>query len=63
MTYTDTMPEQWQMCRHLSSTGNKDMSELILAHFSPPLSRSLSLTLSPLSLPCSFAVAVIEKNK
>lgn len=23
------MPEQWQMCHHLSSTGNKDMSELI----------------------------------
>lgn len=59
MTYTDTMPEQWQMCRHLSSTGNKDMSELILAHFSPLY---LSLSLSP-SMPCSFAVAVIEKNK
>lgn len=23
------MSEQWQMCYHLSSTGNKDMSELI----------------------------------
>jgi len=60
MTHTDTMPEQWQMCRHLSSTGNKDMSQLILAHF-PPV--SLCGALSSPCLPCSFAVAVIEKNK
>ena len=61
MTYTDTMPEQWQMCCHLSSTGNKDMSELILAH-PPHLSISLFLPSSP-SPPYSFAVAAIEKKK